>query len=449
LSLGFPSYQPWGKRDYEISVETNSEVIIAYNVKSFDILGAPPREIIIYPPVESKFSISADEWNTMIQGNKHIHGNVSDFRSNPSPHKTSINEKRSIPIQDLLFENGKASFSLFLGPILATVDFEITHSEIRKEFDAVKEYLEKILGTKNLECQIKLDAVGKDIQSKSAHFCSGEIINGSLFEKVEDYVVSEAFLNSELDIAIVDDQLEKTATLLSAKEPKDTNWLLDHLNKLKTSKHYHHLRYLSSRQEVAAFKLRITGKPISFIFVIKENLQQFLVWETYETEEATYVWWLAAPDRNGQIKEVKDLLEKIKWLRASNKSQYIRLKLPNFKRIEHDYSGDDWGFEKWRAVLTSDIQLPLNKEAAWSPNDSLAFYYPQNQRVDLGFRYTKGDTFRENWYSSALFSLREPVLYGHYKKDGMYRFLWLRAFGPPVVFVLTRSGELLTLTTEC
>jgi hypothetical protein len=97
---------------------------------------------------------------------------------------------------------------------------------------------------------------------------------------------------------------------------------------------------------------------------------------------------------------------------------------------------------------TSDIQLPLNKEAAWSPNDSLAFYYPQNQRVDLGFQYTKGDTFRENWYSSALFSFREPVLYGHYKKDGMYRFLWLRAFGPPVVFVLTRSGELLTLTTK-
>ena len=97
---------------------------------------------------------------------------------------------------------------------------------------------------------------------------------------------------------------------------------------------------------------------------------------------------------------------------------------------------------------TSDRELPLHKEASWSAKDSLAFYFPQNRRADLGFQYIRSDTFRENWYSSALFSFREPVLYGHYTNGGMYRFLWLRAFGPPVAFVLTRSGQGVTLTTK-
>jgi hypothetical protein len=205
---------------------------------------------------------------------------------------------------------------------------------------------------KNLECQVKVEASGRDIQSKSALFCRGEIINGSLFEKVEDYVISQVFLDSDSDIAVVDDKLKKAATHLGGNEPKDANWLLDQLEKLKKSKHYHHLRYLSSRQDAAAFKLRITGKPVSFIFVIKGGLQQFLVWETYETEEATYVWRLAVPDRTGQIKEVQDLLETIKWLRAGNKMQYIRSNPLNFRRIEHDYSGENWGFEKWKTSLT-------------------------------------------------------------------------------------------------
>jgi hypothetical protein len=96
----------------------------------------------------------------------------------------------------------------------------------------------------------------------------------------------------------------------------------------------------------------------------------------------------------------------------------------------------------------AEVGRPLDKEAAWSAADSLAFYFPQSQSVDLGFQYIRSDTFRENWYSSALFSFREPVLYGKYSEGGMYRFLWLRAFGPPVVFVLSRSGDQVTLTTK-
>lgn len=97
---------------------------------------------------------------------------------------------------------------------------------------------------------------------------------------------------------------------------------------------------------------------------------------------------------------------------------------------------------------TSEKERPLGSEPAWSAGDSLAFYFPQNRSAGLGFQYTRSDTFRENWYSSALFSLREPVLDGHYSEGGIYRFLWLRSFDPPVVFVLSRSGDQVKLTAK-
>jgi hypothetical protein len=86
--------------------------------------------------------------------------------------------------------------------------------------------------------------------------------------------------------------------------------------------------------------------------VIKGARDHYLVWETYETEEATYIWKLASSDKKGQAGEVKALLDTVAWLRASNKIQYIRSKASNFWRIEHDYAEKDWGIEKWKAILT-------------------------------------------------------------------------------------------------
>jgi hypothetical protein len=103
---------------------------------------------------------------------------------------------------------------------------------------------------------------------------------------------------------------------------------------------------------VTASRLRITGRPVSFIFVIKGKVHHYLVWETYETEEATYIWKLNSPDKKRQSEELKSLLDKIVWLRAGNKMSYIRSKPLNFRRIEHDYAGKDWGFEKWEKILT-------------------------------------------------------------------------------------------------
>jgi hypothetical protein len=78
------------------------------------------------------------------------------------------------------------------------------------------------------------------------------------------------------------------------------------------------------------------------------------------------------------------------------------------------------------------------------PNDSLAFYFPANSFSDK----PSSDSFIQNWYSSALYSFKEPVLSQNFVGHSIYRFLWLRSFHRPVVFTLHQIQDRVWLNTK-
>jgi len=342
--------ETWSEEQYQVSVGVNSRLILDSNVKAFEILDNGYSPDSLTPPYEWKNLEDAQEWQSMVEGSDYSYQPARP--SAPLPHRTSINEKCTISIQDIQFQDGKVSFTRFFYPILGDVLFEVITPACIKEFDAIKDYFEKALRTKAIEFLVKLEASGRDIQLKEASYVKGDLFHSNLVEKVQDMVINEAFFSDEGDIYMLGDKLAEATEKLGLKEPTGLEWLLDQLGRHKKSKHYDHLRYLAARQEAAAFRLRITARPVSSIFVIKGKKHHYLVWETYETEEATYIWKLSSPDKKGQEPEVKGLLDKIVWLRAGNKIRYIRSKPPNFWRIEHEYREKDGGFEKWKTALT-------------------------------------------------------------------------------------------------
>lgn len=78
------------------------------------------------------------------------------------------------------------------------------------------------------------------------------------------------------------------------------------------------------------------------------------------------------------------------------------------------------------------------------PKDSLSFYFPVNsfsERPSL-------DSFVQNWFSSALYSFKEPILSKNFVGHNIYRFLWSRSFDRPVVFTLHQSEGEVWLNTK-
>lgn len=95
----------------------------------------------------------------------------------------------------------------------------------------------------------------------------------------------------------------------------------------------------------------------------------------------------------------------------------------------------------------TSLELTREKEFIDSlnlPKDSLAFYFPANSFHEQ----QSADSFVQNWFSSALYSFKEPVLSRGFVGYNIYRFLWLRSFDRPVVISLYKNQEKIFLNTK-
>ena len=124
--------------------------------------------------------------------------------------------------------------------------------------------------------------------------------------------------------------------------------LFDDLLKTKKTKHYRQLQLLAERHAYPTMKLRFIHKPLSFMFLVEGSQNYYLVWETIDTEEATYVWAtqkdikLLKEKFEGIATVIEDILEK-------GKLEYLNTEKDNVQRIFHDYSDEKQGFEKWKS----------------------------------------------------------------------------------------------------
>jgi hypothetical protein len=92
------------------------------------------------------------------------------------------------------------------------------------------------------------------------------------------------------------------------------------------------------------------------------------------------------------------------------------------------YSCKEASKPAYNQTKAASEELPL-------PKDSLAFYFPtisSRERVN---------SFKQNWYSSTLYSFKEPILSQKYVGHNIYRFLWLRSFLRPVVLSIHENDN--------
>ena len=130
--------------------------------------------------------------------------------------------------------------------------------------------------------------------------------------------------------------------------------LLENILSLKQYKHHRHLRYLSQKHERTILKLRFVLEPFSFVFLLAGNNQYHLVWETLDTEEATYIWHIekSGYELERSIKRVDGLLGQI---RTKGRQQYWGTNPEHFSRIVHDYSDDAKGLIIWKDTLEEKL----------------------------------------------------------------------------------------------
>jgi hypothetical protein len=277
------------------------------------------------------------------------------------PETKTIKGRFSFPIKKILFKSGFVSFDARIEQLNRTIGFTIYNSYIREEFDAVKNYFANVLQTKNIQVdavinvidgeRITTEATSTEISSidyKTIENVRFEIVKSPPKKRIHDDAEKSIFTLDEFFESLTEEKIK--ANIFYENEDQ----LFEDLLKITNTKHYKPLRYLSSKHAHTKMKLRFVIKPVSFIFLIEGEGNYYIIWETIDTEEATYIWHEVA-DLKMLNQNVQRILNKISEIVAQGKTDYINKKEDGFIRIYHDYSDPVNGFLKWKEEIESAL----------------------------------------------------------------------------------------------
>ena len=263
----------------------------------------------------------------------------------PKPRSTRFTESLNFDIRDAEFDDGTITFTVKVKTAFQQVQVTLQNPAVRKYFDAIKNYIWKLFGSKKTPCTITFDMVDRKCIAVSVDSCDLLNLDGTILQEIHNQWVHEVLLSGDRDdILPLEDLVEPVKD-----ETTTTDTIWNELVQEAKTKHYHHLRFLSARQAIDLQKLSITGKPVSFVFVVREAGNIFLVWETYSTSEATYIWKIAG------VGEIPEKFGLILSMRKGKRMIYRNKKEKDFSFIEHDYQLPLNGFHKWKEKLENII----------------------------------------------------------------------------------------------
>ncbi len=275
----------------------------------------------------------------------------------PKPIEHTLKQNLKIPFSDIHFSNASASFPFFFQELQQEIKFEIYNPDIRPEFEAIKEYFSKILKRKNITVYIEIHYKDKEIISMSASSEDIDKINSGIIDSLRFEFIKREVLSfkGSADNTTILNTLgtikEKSTAGQLFKSEQD---LIDDILNIKHTKHYQQLKYLSSQHLYAVLKIRFVLDPFSFLFLLGGDKKYHIVWETLNSEEATYIWHFEKSTdalRLG-LKEIEIILNEIK---ATSKLDYLRKEHCNFSRVIHDYNDTKSGFTIWKGMLEEKL----------------------------------------------------------------------------------------------
>ncbi|HEY5367608.1 MAG TPA: DEAD/DEAH box helicase, partial [Hanamia sp.] len=271
------------------------------------------------------------------------------------PIAKSLFKNVKVPFNKIQFLNGFVSFTLFIEEVGHEITFEIENSDIRPEFEAIKNYFSKVLKKKMIAALIEINYLEKQIISKKALSEDIDKINNGLIDTVRFEFVKKdilAFKGNTEGSSVVHtlDSLTAKDNNITGKLFKSEQDLIKDILSVKDSKHYHQLTWLSSQHLSSVLKIRFVLSPFSFLFLLSGDKKYHIVWETLNSEEATYIWHFEKSMdalRKG-LTEIEAVLTKIK---TTGKQDYLSKDHDNFSRVMHDYSDVKSGFTGWKGMM--------------------------------------------------------------------------------------------------
>jgi superfamily II DNA or RNA helicase len=263
-------------------------------------------------------------------------------------HILAIEKQIKVSIEELEFHYGSVAFKYAVNEVNVTLEFQVENMIIRPEFEVLKPYFIKVLKSKNVSVAIFAEFENGKLVSQSALSTDIEHINKEVVEGVKFQFLNKGLLKQftpkKQNILTSDDLQEHGKIYSNAEE------LVNEILKNKQYKHSQHIQYLAERHASQVMKIRFVLNPFSFVFLLAGGQSYFVVLETLDTEEATYIWH-TPKDKSTLMEEVKQIDRQLNIIRDIGRQNFLEISPDNFTRILHDYSDNKKGFIIWKSAI--------------------------------------------------------------------------------------------------
>src|SRR6218665_967518 len=255
-----------------------------------------------------------------------------------------------VKIAELEFLYGSIQFQHTLSEHPAALKFDIEQVHIRPEFEVLKPYFEKHLGSKTADVHITVvidrqnQVTGLSASSAALEQLNREVVEGIRFRFMERNFFNKKQVPGQSDPAQQSD-LSTTSTLYGSGEE-----LLSQVLEKGNYRHQKQLHYLSETHLGQILKIRFVLSPFSFVFLLEGNERYHLVMETLDTDEATYLWHL--PKNTQELRsEIRRIDQQLMQIRNEGRQRFLETNPENFSRVVHDYSEERKGFVVWKGMV--------------------------------------------------------------------------------------------------
>jgi hypothetical protein len=189
--------------------------------------------------------------------------------TNESPIEHVILKTMKGPLWKIRFIYGCVSFPVYIEDLHQELVFEIGNSDIRPEFEVIKDYFMKVLKRKLIKVEIAVRYTTSQILPATAKSEDIDSINNNVIESVRFEFVKRQILKTipgTSTVTTIENLLgqHKESKILYFSEQQ----VIDDILNVKKSKHFLQLKYLSSSHQASILKLRFVLQPFSFLFLL-------------------------------------------------------------------------------------------------------------------------------------------------------------------------------------
>ena len=262
-----------------------------------------------------------------------------------------VEETIKIPLAQTEFRFGTIAFRHTIEKMKVELEFEVENLAIRPEFEVLKPYFAKIIRSKNVRINVvarfkNSEPLTQVAFSRDLDKINREIVDSVKFTFVNRNIFGKAPVTGDQNLLKIDElQSDNKGSLYSNEDE-----LMAEVLKQRDSKHFHQLQYLAEKHNKSVLKLRFVLMPFSFVFLINGEKQFHVIWETLDTEEATFIWHV---EKNKEaLKEKLALIDQdLGFVRNKGRQAFTETNPLHFSRIIHDYIEPHKGFVIWKDQL--------------------------------------------------------------------------------------------------